>query len=118
MQLQVYFSIIPWTITQSINTKLLNIKLVIILVLNNLCKSNRFKQNVNKRSSYDFVERLVLYSRTNLFPAIFSFDTNCIRLYIFVITNTYGKHIKTFNKYSRRSGCGSFILYAACIINP
>ena len=59
-----------------------------------------------------------LYIITNNFLAIFAFDSNCIRLIIFVIPNTYDKHIKTFNKYSGRYVVGSFILYPVFSITP
>ena len=84
----------------------------VIVVLNIPCKPNMMKQNVNNKRNDEFVERFFPHMTTNFVLH----DTNCNRLIILVIPNTYGNHIKKYNKYSRMFNCVSFILYAACSI--
>ena len=70
MQLRSYCSFIPWTITQTRSTHILNIKLEIVVVLNNTCHPNMLKNTVNKGGG-DFFERFLFYIITNLFITIF-----------------------------------------------
>ena len=58
MQLQAYCRIILWAIIHQRKTQLLDIKLEVIIVLNNTCKYNIMKHNINNKMSDDLLKGL------------------------------------------------------------
>ena len=91
MKFQAYCWIIPCTINHPRGTQFFNIKVAVLVVFKNTFKSKILKYNFNNNRSGEFVEMYVLYSITNFFLAVISFDPNYSRFILIIFPNPDGK---------------------------
>ena len=90
----------------------------VFIVTKNKSKHNILKHNVNNKRGDCYVERSLLYSMINWFLAIFHLTPITWGWLFLLYQILMADILRSSNKYLRRSGCVSYILYSAFSITP